>query len=371
MIITVVIDIAVLGFFKYFNAIPLPLGISFFTFQMIAAIADVYKEKTKIDTFGEFALFIMFFPQLSQGPILRYQELDKSLKDRNVTGSDLEDGTRRFLAGFAKKVLIADKLSSVTDTVFGLAVSGIPMGYAWMGAISYALVIYFDFSGYSDMAIGLSRIFGFHIMENFNYPYMSRTITDFWRRWHISLSSWFRDYVYIPLGGNRKGTYYTYRNLFLVFLLTGIWHGADLTFMIWGIYHGIFVLIEKAGLKKVISKLPVFVGHFYCCIVVLVGWVFFRAENMAQALCYIKSMFIPTNITYRQIGILTQLNWGIIFLMVMGCLLSAPIIKSLDERFYKSNKYQICKDAILLLVFVTSIVAMLTSSFNPSIYTKF
>lgn len=350
---------------------PLPLGISFFTFQMIAALADVYKEKTKIDNFEEFALFIMLFPQLSQGPILRYEELEKSLQERNVSGNDLKDGTRKFLTGFAKKVLIADKLSEVTDTVFGLAVSGIPMGYAWMGAISYALVIYFDFSGYSDMAIGLCRIFGFHIRENFNYPYMSKTITEFWRRWHISLSSWFRDYVYIPLGGNRKGIYYTYRNLLLVFLLTGIWHGADLTFMIWGIYHGIFVIIEKAGLKRVISKLPAFVGHFYCCIVVLVGWVFFRVENMVQAFCYIKSMFIPTNITYRQIEILSQLNWEIIFLMVMGCLLSAPIIKSMNEKFYKSNNYQICKDVILLLLFVVSIAAMLTSSFNPSIYTKF
>ena len=346
----IMVDVFVLAFFKYFNffvdnlervirlfgkeeyvigtpVIPLPLGISFFIFQIIAVLVDVYREEAQVDNFWDFALFITFFPQLIEGPILRYHEMSDALKERQSAYEDLEYGTKRFIVGFAKKVLIADKLNGSVNAIFGMTETGIPFGFAWLGAICYAFVIYFDFSGYSDMAVGLCRIFGFHIAENFNYPYISKTIQEFWRRWHISLSSWFRDYVYIPLGGNRKGMVCTYRNLFIVFLLTGIWHGANWTFIAWGIFHGVFMLVERAGLKKILERLPAVFGHLYSFVVVLVGWVLFRAENIGQAFAYIKSMFIPMNVTYRQIGVLSQFNSEVIFLLVVACLFSTPIAK--------------------------------------------
>lgn len=390
----VVVDILVLVFFKYFNffveniervvrmfgdaeytvgvpLIPFPLGISFFTFQMIAVLADVYRGEAKVNSFLDFALFITFFPQLIEGPIVRYHEMADELKERQTMHQDLECGTRRFIVGFAKKVLIADRLNGIVNVIFGMTQTGIPLGYAWLGAICYAFVIYFDFSGYSDMAIGLCRIFGFRITENFNYPYISKSIQEFWRRWHISLSCWFRDYVYIALGGNRKGTLCTYRNLFIIFLLTGIWHGANWTFIAWGVFHGIFMMAEHAGLKKMVERLPTAVGHIYSLVVVLVGWVLFRADSIGQAFAYIKSMFIPVEITYRQIGVLSQFNGEVIFVLVIACLFSTPVAKKLDDRMAGKREYEFGKNFAMLLIFVMALSTMMSSAFSPSIYTKF
>lgn len=394
LVAIIIANVFILSVFKYFNffmeniekairllghteyvigapTIPLPLGISFFVFQMIAVLVDVYKGEAKVDNFSDFALFIIFFPQLVEGPIIRWNEIANALKERYITYENLENGTRRFIIGFAKKILIADKLNGIVNAIFELAKSGVPLGYSWIGAVCYAFVIYFDFSGYSDMAIGLCKIFGFDIRENFNYPYISKSIQEFWRRWHISLSSWFRDYIYIPLGGNRKGTIYTYRNLFIVFLLTGIWHGANWTFVAWGVFHGVFMLAERAGLKKILEHLPAAISRAYTLIVVLVGWVLFRADNIKQALIYIKSMFIPTNITYRQIGIISLFDSQIIFIIIIASVLSTPIIKRLETKLLKNKIYKFAWNIMLLVIFAISISSMMASSFSPSIYTKF
>lgn len=385
-------DIAVLCFFKYFNffaeniekivqiwqpqfsfhapQIPLPLGISFIVFQMISFLADTYRGEADADCFEDYALYMMFFPQLIQGPIVRYHEVALSLKSREISAEKTEYGVRRFIGGAAKKLLIADQLSAVSDEIFGAAAAGIPMGYAWLGAVCYAFVIYFDFSGYSDMAIGLCEIFGFHIAENFNYPYVSKSIQEFWRRWHISLSSWFKDYVYIPLGGNRAGTLKTYRNLIIVFLLTGFWHGASWTFLVWGIYHGTFQLLERLGLKKLLKKLPACFSHIYCMLAVLVGWVFFRADSLGQAGSYIKNMFIPNSVSYRQISILKLLDTRFWFVLLAAVIFSLPAGEAINHRF-SAGKARVIGNVLYAALLVISMAVMLGSAFSPSIYTKF
>lgn len=309
-----VFHIVILAFFKYGNFFndhiekTLPLGISFYVFQMVAYVIDIYQGEEEEKSIVDYGLFIMFFPQLIEGPIVRYKEVKNELKKRCSSYEDLECGTRRFIVGFAKKILIADKLTVIVDTIFEMTEAGVPLAYAWLGIICYALVLYFDFSGYSDMAIGLCRIFGFTIKENFDHPYVAVSMQDFWRRWHISLSTWFRDYVYIPLGGSRKGNIATCRNLMIVFFLTGIWHGAGWTFIVWGIYHGVFRVFEQIGLNKLLKKVPSLISHIYTIIVVLVGWVFFRASSLEQAFVYLKSMFFVTDTSYLNLDILKLLN---------------------------------------------------------------
>lgn len=269
LILTCLFDISVLGYYKYLNFfidninsffythfplhdLILPAGISFFIFQIISYVADVYFKKNKAQhNLNKFILYISFFPQMIAGPIIRYKDMEKNLDCKNSSFDDIIYGIKRFVIGLGKKVLLANSLANIADSIFNSGFSNIGFGVAWLGAIAYSLQIYFDFSGYSDMAIGLGRIFGFHFPENFNFPYISKSITEFWRRWHISLGSWFRDYVYIPLGGNRKGKLRTYINLGLVFLVTGMWHGANWTFILWGIWHGLFVIVERLiGINK-------------------------------------------------------------------------------------------------------------------------
>lgn len=389
----VIVNIAVLCVFKYFNffvaniekvfhmigksdfsfqapLIPLPLGISFFVFQLISIMVDTYRGEVENVTLLDFSLYITFFPQLIEGPIVRYHEMEQEIKDRKFNYAQLEYGIRRFITGFAKKVLIADKLAVMVDTIFGLTAGGITIGYAWLGAVSYAFVIYYDFSGYSDMAIGLCEIFGFHISENFNYPYVSKSIQEFWRRWHISLSSWFRDYVYIPLGGNRGGTISTYRNLLIVFLLTGIWHGASWTFIIWGVFHGFFMLLERMGLKKALAKFPPFISYVYCAVVVLIGWVFFRADSIEQAFLYLKSMFTVSTSSYIQFKVLEQLNMEFVVVFMLAILFMTPVLKNVYTKYIKKRSTWL-ENFVYILTFVVAISVMMGSSFSPSIYTKF
>ena len=391
MVIAIVLNILILIFFKYFNffiinieniiqifhknfqisvpKIPLPLGISFIVFQLIAFTVDIYKgEKIEGGYFGTL-LYMLFFPQLVQGPIVRYREMAPTLSGRTIGIEGLEKGIRRFICGFAKKVLIADNLVPMSDQIFSMSAIGIPMGYAWLGMLCYALVIYYDFSGYSDMAIGLCEMFGFHISENFNYPYISKTIQEFWRRWHISLSSWFRDYVYIPLGGNRCGEIITYRNLIIVFLLTGLWHGASWTFVIWGVFHGVFQLLERNGLKKILNKLPESVSHIYCLLVVGIGWVFFRSDTLQNAYRYIKSMFVPCAITnYYKIDVLSKMDSVFWLVLIVGMLFTMPLSKKM-KKFIESHEK--LSNIVYILVFLLAIAEMLGSGFSPSIYTKF
>ena len=255
--------------------VALPIGISFFTFQVMSYSIDVYRGEVAVQKSpAKLLLYVMMFPQLIAGPIVRYKEINDEIECRKIKIDQIEQGIKRFIVGFSKKVFLANTMGSLADVAFA-SIDNLNTLYAWTGAICYSLQIYYDFSAYSDMAIGLGWVFGFHFNENFNYPYISKSIKEFWRRWHISLSSWFRDYVYIPLGGNRKGTGRTYFNLMVVFLLTGIWHGAAWQFLIWGIYHGLFLVLERVGGSIILEKLPGWCRHIYVGLVVIVGWVFF------------------------------------------------------------------------------------------------
>jgi len=271
----------------------LPIGISFFTFHAISYTMDIYRRKwTSAKNPADVALYIFFFPQLIAGPILRWNAIAPQIAGRRQSTGQFAQGVQRFAQGLGKKVLIANTLAAPADLAFGAVAQGMwmPLGMAWLGILCYALQIYFDFSGYSDMAIGMGKMFGFEFMENFNFPYVTQSIRDFWRRWHISLSSWFRDYLYIPLGGNRCSEERNQMNLFLVFLLCGLWHGASWTFVIWGIYHGIFIVLEHGPMGRRIAAMPRPARHLYAGLVILVGWVFFRAERFADAIVYLRSL---------------------------------------------------------------------------------
>lgn len=284
--------------------IALPIGISFFTFQALSYIIDVYRNNTEASANPvNVALYISFFPQLIAGPIVKYRDINKQIETRSASWIDVSDGFKRFIYGLGKKVLIANVLGKCVDTIYSYGIAVIDCKAAWIGALAYTFQIYYDFSGYSDMAIGLGQIFGFRIPENFQYPYLSRSISEFWRRWHISLGSWFREYVYIPLGGNRKGTIRTCINLIIVFFLTGLWHGAAVSFVIWGLYHGFWVVIERLGLKKTILDKSVIISRVYTFLVVTFGWVLFRAKGIMTGVRYLTRMLLPWR--YKNISITT------------------------------------------------------------------
>ena len=306
--LAITVDLAALVWFKYalflsrnldrlhigpgaLEGIVLPLGISFFVFHNISYVVDVYRrvappQRNPID----FALYIAFFPQLIAGPIIRYHDIAAALGQRRVTPAGFASGVERFLAGLAKKTLLANPLGATADRIFALHLQTLPPGIAWLGLTCYTLQIYLDFSGYSDMAIGLARMFGFQFLENFNYPYIARSMQEFWRRWHISLSNWFREYVYVPLGGNRGGALATYRNLVVVFLLCGFWHGASWTFLVWGMVHGAFLAAERAGLGPLLARLPLVLRHLYTLAVVAGAWVLFRSDSLVAAGRYFRAL---------------------------------------------------------------------------------
>ena len=309
LVFNLIINLAVLGFFKYegfvldtlngilpvhisYHALPLPIGISFYTFQILSYIIDVYRGNVKVQTnLPNFALYVTMFPQLIAGPIVQYADVDEQLASREVSRTKFGEGSMYFIRGLAKKVLLANTSGMIFTEVSGLAKGNIAVMTAWLGAFAYMFQIYFDFSGYSDMAIGLGKMFGFEFNMNFNYPYVSKSITEFWRRWHISLSSWFRDYVYIPLGGNRVSKIKHIRNLLIVWFLTGLWHGAAWNFVAWGLYYGVILIIEKYLLSPVLDRLPDVVRHIYSIVLVVIGWVLFFSSSFGQAADYIRVMF--------------------------------------------------------------------------------
>ena len=309
LVFNLIINLAVLGFFKYegfvldtlngilpvhisYHALPLPIGISFYTFQILSYIIDVYRGNVKVQTnLPNFALYVTMFPQLIAGPIVQYADVDEQLASREVSWTKFGEGSMYFIRGLAKKVLLANTSGMIFTEVSGLAKGNIAVVTAWLGAFAYMFQIYFDFSGYSDMAIGLGKMFGFEFNMNFNYPYVSKSITEFWRRWHISLSSWFRDYVYIPLGGNRVSKIKHIRNLLIVWFLTGLWHGAAWNFVAWGLYYGVILIIEKYFLSPVLDRLPDVVRHIYSIVLVVIGWVLFFSSSFGQAADYIRVMF--------------------------------------------------------------------------------
>ena len=332
-------------------------------------VIDVYKNEVQVQkNLLKLGLYVSFFPQLIAGPIVRYRDIEKEIDCRVKSVDNIYAGLRLFMLGFVKKILLADQLAPYVTTMF--SIDGGSMMAAWTGAVAYTLQIYFDFSGYSDMAIGLGKIFGFSFPDNFNYPYLSASIKEFWRRWHISLSSWFRDYVYFPLGGNRKGKVRTYINLLVIFFLTGLWHGASWNFICWGLYHGFFILIERMGGEKILKKLPQVVQHCYTMIVVIIGWVFFNADSLGSGLRYLKNMF-TLNENWK-IDLIGNLNPLYVFCILCGCLFSTPVLKRIKNSKVGlfCERYAIT-DIVLILFFIVAISYMVGTGFSPFLYFRF
>jgi alginate O-acetyltransferase complex protein AlgI len=364
-----------------FVAIALPIGISFFTFQKISYIVDVYRGTTPpAKKFTDFALYIALFPQLIAGPIVRYHDIASQIISRTHSFKKFFSGLWRFSIGLGKKVLIANELSQIVDTVFALPVESIPFTYAWIAILAYAFQIYFDFSGYSDMAIGLSRMIGFDILENFRLPYISRTITEFWRRWHISLSRFMREYLYIPLGGNRVSAVRMYGNLWIVFLLSGFWHGAAWTFVIWGAWHGFFLMCDKMFFKAYAKKISGLITVPLTFFIVSMGWVFFRSETLSYAWGFFNALFNVFSIG----TVFSGIAWGEfithrgLFVLVIALLISfIPAIVPLSKKVIqwiscispiKKVAFQSVCIVFLLLV---SVMAITNDAFHPFIYFRF
>ncbi len=386
----IICNLSILGYYKYAGffattinslldnsflpvlQIALPIGISFFTFQAISYIIDVYRGDTEASkSIINVALYISFFPQLIAGPIVKYRDIHTQICDRSVTWLAVSNGLKRFIYGLGKKVLIANTLGLCVDTVYSYDISIIDSRTAWIGALAYTFQIYYDFSGYSDMAIGLGTMFGFKIPENFDYPYLSRSISEFWRRWHISLGSWFREYVYFPLGGNRRGDLRTYINLFIVFFLTGLWHGADLSFIIWGLFHGFFTIVERLGFKRLVLDKSKVVSAIYTFMLVNIGWVLFRAESTTFGLRYICHMLMPWNYCYPRID--TRLYMDAKTIVVFVCaVLGMGVIKSCIPAHAKERWNSSIPEAIYCTIMLLLCIASIASdTYNPFIYFQF
>ena len=350
--------------------IRLPIGISFFTFQAMSYVIDVYRDEASVaKRLDTVMLYLAFFPQLIAGPIVKYKDIDAMMQDRKVETTEAAAGLRRFIYGLGKKVLISNTVAATADALFAAGTGQINFVGAWIGAIAYMLQIYFDFSGYSDMAIGMGKMFGFTFKENFNYPYISGSIQEFWRRWHISLSTWFKEYVYIPLGGNRKGKARAMLNRCIVFLCTGIWHGANLTFLFWGIYHGFFLVMESQ-FGKYTAKLPgkKVLSRIYALLVVCVGFVFFRAESLSQGFWWVKMMFTGffTSSAAMSFAVqqLTPLFLGTVVLAVIG---ATPVLRKIKKNGVTEFLSYACSFVILGLC----ILQLASNSYNPFIYFQF
>jgi alginate O-acetyltransferase complex protein AlgI len=349
-----------------FPAIALPIGISFFTFHGLSYLIDIYRGDTIAQkSFVRVALYISLFPQLIAGPIIRYKNIAGQIIERIHTQEQFAEGIRRFIAGLGKKVLIATPLAYVADQIFALPASDMTCALAWTGIISYTFQIFFDFSGYTDMAIGLGKMFGFDFPENFNFPYFSQSIREFWRRWHMSLSAWFRDYLYVPLGGNRHGIIRTKLNLLIVFFLVGLWHGASWAFVVWGLWHGTFLILERTPFGLALEKAWRPLRHVYAMLVVVVGWVFFRSSNdLSYAIVYLKNMFFmgkwsnPSGMTP-----LYFLNNEFFIVIFFAAVLSVPLCAQ--------RKMDIGKVLFYLAVFVLSVMSMAQTTYTPFIYFRF
>lgn len=382
-------NLVILGYYKYagflaetlnciigrkllpVTELALPIGISFFTFQAISYIIDVYREETSAsNNLVNVALYISFFPQLIAGPIVKYRDINKQIENRFVKWYDVSDGFKRFIYGLGKKVLISNVLGLCVDTIYAYTITEIDSGTAWIGALAYTFQIYYDFSGYSDMAIGLGKMFGFTILENFNYPYLSKSITEFWRRWHISLGSWFKEYVYIPLGGNRKSNIRNYFNLILVFFLTGLWHGADMSFVIWGLYHGLFTIIERIGLKNHLEKSKP-LSMIYTFFVVNIGWILFRADNTLMGLRFIARMIMPWRHQGIGINIRNYMDHKTGFAFICA-VLGMGIIKNITPENTKRRWNGSVIEAIYcVIILILCLASIASDTYNPFIYFQF
>jgi alginate O-acetyltransferase complex protein AlgI len=404
--LAVVVNIGLLVFFKYANFIvanlngvlalvhanpivvakvPLPLGISFFTFHALSYVIDIYRGEAQAQKNPlQIALYLSLFPQLVAGPIIRYHDVATQLVKRAVTREGFAYGVRRFAVGLGKKMLIANVVSVPTDAIFALPPFQVTSGMAWLAIVGYTLQIYFDFSAYSDMAIGLGHMFGFAFRENFEHPYVARSVTEFWRRWHISLSTWFRDYLYIPLGGNRHGAARTYANLVTVFFLCGLWHGASWTFVVWGLFHGACLVVERLGLGKLLERVPSPLRRVYTLGLVVVGWVFFRASSFAQAKTVLIAMVglgAATGVEHR---LSDYWNAELATALACGIVGSAPVFVALGAGYERLRAgwaprlaraldvaYFVARDAGVVLLLLASSMALSAQTHNPFIYFRF
>ncbi|TDR22525.1 MBOAT family O-acyltransferase [Marinicella litoralis] len=382
----IVLNLLPLVFFKYYvfllnqmgwqteSNIHLPLGISFFTFQAISYLVDVYRKETDCErSLINLGLYIALFPQLIAGPIVRFKTIHRQITERIHSSTLFVSGIERFVFGLSKKLLIANPLGYVADQLFDLPADQLSGSLAWLGIISYSLQIYFDFSAYSDMAIGLGRMFGFKILENFNYPYISQSIQEFWRRWHISMSQWFRDYLYIPLGGNRKSPGRIYFNLIVVFTLCGLWHGASWSFVVWGLYHGLFLVIERLGLAQWLQQTFKPLRHLYVLLVVTFGWVFFRAENLTDALAFQAKMLTFSTPDTVINGYPYFISPQYILALIFAIILSTSVAKkfSLADLAPMTVKQQIPRQLWVLLLMLLNFTVISASTYNPFIYFRF
>lgn len=388
LIFTVAVNICILGFFKYegfvldslsavlpvdipYRAMALPIGISFYTFQILSYIIDVYRGHVKVQTnLLDFALYVTMFPQLIAGPIVQYADVDRQLHVRKESWGKFGEGSMFFIRGLAKKVLLANTIGMVYTEVAALAPGKVSVLSAWIGCIAYAFQIYFDFSGYSDMAIGLGKMFGFEFLKNFDYPYISQSITEFWRRWHISLGSWFREYVYIPLGGNRVPVIKHLRNLLIVWFLTGLWHGAAWNFVAWGLYYGFILILEKYFLGRVLERLPAVIRHIYSLVLVLIGWVFFFSPTLGGAVDYIQLMFgVGANGLVDSEGLyLLTTNLLLLILLVIG---STPKVHRTYERIMAGRGKVLANCVVYVAMFLLCIAYLVTETYNPFLYFRF
>lgn len=395
LVISLVFNIGTLGVFKYTGFfisninrflnldipipnIALPLGISFFTFQALSYVIDVYKDEVKPQkNLFNLALYISLFPQLVAGPIVRYQTIADQISHRVHSIEGFGEGVNRFMIGVSKKILIANPLGKITDTIFLIQPNDMSVATSWIGILCYTLQIFFDFSGYSDMAIGLGKMFGFNFLENFNYPYIAQSVSEFWRRWHISLGSWFRDYVYIPLGGNRVGKIRVYLNLFVVWMLTGFWHGTSWSFIAWGLYFGILISLEKAFLNKILLKVYRPIRHLYLLTAVIISWVFFRSDSFSYSIGYLKTMFglntvsLYDNLTYVYI----HDYW---FTILLGVIFSIPIMKWIKNKIsvnypnvLNCNLFFMLQGITYGILLLIVIFQLVNSSYNPFLYFRF
>ena len=387
LFVTVLLNLLLLGYFKYYNFfadnlngllggelipvrdIVLPIGISFYTFQAMSYVIDLYRGKCLLQrSFWKLLLYIMFFPQLIAGPIVRYRDVAEQIDERHVDFDKFALGVTRFMVGFGKKVLLANTFAEAVDKVFSIPGLDISTAMAWYGMLLYSMQIYFDFSGYSDMAIGLGKMFGFDFLENFDFPYLSASIREFWRRWHISLSTWFKEYLYIPLGGNRKGKLRTYINLIIVFFATGFWHGAGWSFVLWGLIHGAFSILERLFLGKVLDKGGAmrYLSHVYCLIVVGLSWVLFRAEDLGLAMSYYGTMFsLRESMSY---GFLEIFDRECIAFSIVGILLCGVISPAVQLKIRESALF---KSVLLPIIFFFGVCFLISGSYNPFIYFRF
>ena len=385
--VLVILNILPLAYFKYsnffldninivlntqftINEAFLPLGISFYTFRNISYIIDVYRKKFPAEKSFLIVLnYILLFPTLISGPIVRFETIREEYHERKITVDDVVEGLERFIIGLAKKVLIANQVAVIAANVFSITdFNSLNSTQVYIAVISFTLQIYFDFSGYSDMAIGIGRIFGFHFLENFNYPYIATSVTDFWKRWHISLSTWFRDYIYIPLGGNRVSMLRWILNIAIVWFTTGLWHGAAWNFVLWGVYFGVLLVLEKLFLGKVLSFLKG-VNHIIVIFLIMISWVIFNSHSIDQIMIFIQRMIF---IQPYDMNTLIELNFGNYWpYYVLGLIFSAPIVPWLDSKLKTSTIYNFIKKLIVLALFVLCIIFLIDSSYNPFIYFKF